>query len=54
LLVFPDFIREPIRLIAYLAIFYPVFWAALRVKKNLGSEIRQTGAPQLAEKEHSP
>lgn len=37
----PYFVIEPMRLIIYLAIFYPVFRAARDVKKNLGMDIHQ-------------
>lgn len=39
-LPFPYLLKEPIRLIVYLIIFYPVFQAARRVKKSLGEDFR--------------
>ncbi len=53
LLPLPYIIEGPIRLIVYLAIFYPVFIAALQVKKNLGSGLRQLGDRQPEPKENS-
>jgi hypothetical protein len=38
----PYFIREPLRLVVYLVIFYPVFRTARQVKRSLGADFQPT------------